>query len=40
MAAILVVDDEASARTTLALLLRKRGHRVTEADGSGQRSRP
>jgi DNA-binding NtrC family response regulator len=35
MAAILVVDDEASARTTLALLLRKRGHRVTEADGVG-----
>jgi DNA-binding NtrC family response regulator len=35
MAAILVVDDEASARTTLALLLRKRNHRVTEADGVG-----
>src|SRR5207253_1305904 len=33
MAAILVVDDESSARTTLALLLRKRGHRVTDADG-------
>jgi len=35
MAAILVVDDEGSARTTLALLLRKRNHRVTEADGVG-----
>ena len=35
MAAILVVDDEASARTTLALLLRKRSHRVTEAEGVG-----
>ena len=33
MAAILVVDDESSARTTLALLLKKRGHRVTDADG-------
>jgi two-component system response regulator HydG len=33
VAAILVVDDEASARTTLAILLRKRGHRVTAADG-------
>jgi DNA-binding NtrC family response regulator len=32
MAHLLVVDDEPSARTTLALLLRKRGHRVTEAD--------
>ena len=31
MAHLLVVDDEASARTTLALLLRKRGHRVAEA---------
>jgi DNA-binding NtrC family response regulator len=31
VAAILIVDDEASARSTLALLLRKRGHRVTEA---------
>jgi len=28
MAHLLVVDDETSARTTLALLLRKRGHRV------------
>jgi len=33
MAYLLVVDDEAPARTTLALLLRKRGHRVVEADG-------
>jgi class 3 adenylate cyclase len=33
MAAILVVDDEPSARTTLALLLRYRGHLVREADG-------
>ena len=33
MAHLLVVDDEAPARTTLALLLRKRGHRVVEADG-------
>ncbi len=33
MATILVVDDEPSARTTLALLLRKRQHRVTEVDG-------
>ena len=33
MAHLLVVDDETSARTTLALLLRKRGHRVVEADG-------
>jgi DNA-binding NtrC family response regulator len=32
MAHLLVVDDEPSGRTTLALLLRKRGHRVTEAD--------
>ena len=31
MADILVVDDESSARSTLALLLRKRGHRVAEA---------
>src|SRR5262245_42321229 len=35
MATILVVDDESSARTTLALLLRKRSHRVAEADGVG-----
>src|SRR5258707_6350306 len=33
MAAILVVDDEPSARTTLGLLLRKRSHRVTEVEG-------
>ena len=33
MADILIVDDEASARSTLALLLRKRGHRVAEAAG-------
>ena len=33
MAHLLVVDDEPSARGTLALLLRKRGHRVLEADG-------
>ncbi len=33
MAHLFVVDDEASARTTLALLLRRRGHRVEEADG-------
>jgi DNA-binding NtrC family response regulator len=32
MAHLLVVDDEPSARTTLALLLRKRGHRVTQAE--------
>ena len=34
MAHLLVVDDEPSARTTLALLLRKRGHHVVEADGA------
>jgi class 3 adenylate cyclase len=33
MAAILVVDDEPSPRTTMALLLKTRGHRVREADG-------
>jgi DNA-binding NtrC family response regulator len=33
MARLLVVDDEPSARGTLALLLRKRGHQVLEADG-------
>ncbi|PYN98147.1 MAG: hypothetical protein DMD91_15955 [Candidatus Rokuibacteriota bacterium] len=33
MAALLVVDDEASGRAALALLLRQRGHRVVEADG-------
>jgi len=31
MAAILLVDDEPSARATMALLLRKRAHRVIEA---------
>jgi two-component system response regulator HydG len=31
VADILIVDDEVSARSTLALLLRKRGHRVSEA---------
>ena len=31
MAHLLVVDDEHSARTTLSLLLRKRGHHVAEA---------
>ena len=31
MAAILLVDDEPSARATMALLLKKRGHRVSEA---------
>jgi DNA-binding NtrC family response regulator len=31
MARILVVDDEPAARTTLALILRKRGHRVVAA---------
>ena len=34
MADILVVDDEPAARTTLALLLKKRGHRVTQAEGA------
>lgn len=33
MAAILVVDDEGSARATLALLLKRRGHRTVQADG-------
>jgi class 3 adenylate cyclase len=33
MADILVVDDESSARSTLALLLAHRGHRVEQADG-------
>jgi len=35
MAAILLVDDEPSARTTLGLLLRRRGHLVREAEGVG-----
>jgi two-component system response regulator HydG len=34
MADILIVDDEPAARTTLALLLRKRGHRVVQAEGA------
>jgi len=33
MATILLVDDEASARVTLGLLLKRRGHAVQEADG-------
>ena len=33
MARLLIVDDESAARRTLALLLRKRGHQVTEAPG-------
>jgi two-component system response regulator HydG len=33
MTTILIVDDEPSARSTMALLLRKRGHRVLQADG-------
>src|SRR5262245_28622536 len=33
MATILLVDDEASARLTLGLLLKRRGHVVEEADG-------
>jgi class 3 adenylate cyclase len=32
MVTILIVDDEPSARTTMALLLRQRGYRVREAD--------
>ncbi len=39
MAHLFVVDDEASARTTLALLLRRRGHRVEEADGVASATR-
>jgi DNA-binding NtrC family response regulator len=35
MATILLVDDEPSARTTMALLLRRRGHRVIEAADVG-----
>jgi DNA-binding NtrC family response regulator len=34
MADILIVDDEPAARTTLAIFLRKHGHRVTQADGA------
>jgi len=33
MATILLVDDEASARLTLGLLLKRRGHVIQEADG-------
>jgi DNA-binding NtrC family response regulator len=33
MADILIVDDEPSGRMTLALLLRKRGHHVVQAEG-------
>jgi two-component system response regulator HydG len=33
MADILIVDDAPAARTTLAILLRKHGHRVTQAEG-------
>jgi len=33
VASILVVDDASSARTTIAFLLRHRGHSVREADG-------
>jgi DNA-binding NtrC family response regulator len=33
VANLLIVDDEPAARSTLALLLRKRGHHVLEADG-------
>src|SRR5262249_3748145 len=33
MATILLVDDEASARLTLSLLLKRRGHVIQEADG-------
>jgi DNA-binding NtrC family response regulator len=34
VARLLVVDDEPAARSTLALLLRKRGHQVLEAEGA------
>jgi DNA-binding NtrC family response regulator len=34
MADILIVDDAPAARTTLAIFLRKHGHRVTQADGA------
>ena len=33
MADILLVDDEPAARTTLAILVRKQGHRVTQVAG-------
>ncbi len=35
MAAVLLVDDEPSARAIMALLLKKRGHRVSEAGEVG-----
>ncbi len=35
-AAILLVEDEPSARTTMALLLKKRGYRVSEAGDVGE----
>src|SRR5215211_8638297 len=34
MADILIVDDEPAARTTLAILLRKRDHHVVQAEGA------
>jgi two-component system response regulator HydG len=34
MADILIVDDEPAARMTLGILLRKRGHRVVQAEGT------
>src|SRR5919109_1272904 len=34
MADIFIVDDEPAARTTLAILVRKQGHRVTQAEGA------
>jgi two-component system response regulator HydG len=34
MVDILIVDDEPAARTTLGILLRKRGHRVVQAEGA------
>jgi DNA-binding NtrC family response regulator len=34
MADLLIVDDEPATRTTLAILLRKRGHRVVQAEGA------
>ncbi len=33
MTTLLIVDDEAAARLTLSLLLRRRGHRVLQAEG-------
>ncbi|MGH7323425.1 MAG: sigma-54-dependent transcriptional regulator [Candidatus Rokuibacteriota bacterium] len=34
MTTILIVDDESAARLTMALLLRRKGHRVLHADGA------